>query len=156
MALLETASSTCRIVDQALRVSYTRRLIFGSWTHTTLVASAASTTYNSAWEYVRRAEKSYRYIGLSLDAANTKAAALETLYTRSTKISDWQPNNGVFSEIEAGDIPMADICVQLDGDGASYSVVVHVHEEDTRLRLTGGATPSSLFTAENNRTYDTD
>lgn len=47
---------------------------------------------------------------------------------------------------------MADISIQQQV-GHMYSVVVNVREDDVRLR-TFSTTPSSLFTAENNRDYD--
>ena len=48
---------------------------------------------------------------------------------------------------------MADICIQQQ-EGHMYSVIVNVREDDVRLR-TYSTDPASLFSAENQRDYDT-
>lgn len=73
-----------------------------------------------------------------------------TKYTRSVKVSEW--GTGEFSDIDGGTICMADITIQ-KREGHMYDVVVSVREDDSRNRRASW-TPSSLFTAENNRDYD--
>lgn len=153
MALKTTVTTNLREIQAALSVTYTRRRIYGSWTHITLVASSASTTYNSAWEYVRNATKTYRYVGLTYDTAVALAAILRTYYTRTTKTSDWNATSGDFETIDAGDILMSDVVTQHD-EGGAYSVNVSVREEDRRTSLDDDENVAILFSTENARTYD--
>ena len=150
MSLLTTASASNRVVETTLDVSYSVRRITGAWTKVDL---NVTTTYTSAYEYMRTATKTYRYIGMTQEAAEAKAAALRTLYTRATKVSEWDSEDGDFDEKDGGLIKMADVSAQLT-DGDAYDVVVSVHEQDSRIRLSGLLTPSTLFTTENGRTYD--
>ena len=48
---------------------------------------------------------------------------------------------------------MADVVVQLD-EGEAYSVVVSVNEQDTRISLSASESFASLFSTEDQRTYD--
>lgn len=150
MALLTTASEANRVVDTALSVSYSRRRIYGLWTH---VGLNVTTVYTSAWEYTRTATKSYRYVGMTEDAARTAAASLVTLYTRSTKVSEWDEADGEFDVVSAGDIPMADVVRQHEG-GEMWSVVVSVHEQDSRISLSADLSMTTIFSTENARDYD--
>ncbi len=155
MALLTTATSNNRVVDTAFGVTYARRRIYGTWTKVVL---NVTTTYTSAWEYVRRAEKSYRYVGLDKATADTVAAALRSYYTRATKVSEFDTETGSqtygqFKHVSAGAVPMADVVAQHE-DGAMWSVVVNVHEEDARTSLSALESFASLFSAENQREYD--
>ena len=150
MALLTSASAVDRVVDAHLRVVYARRPIYGTWTYVTL---NITTTYTKAWEYSRVATKTYRYVGLTETAAKAKAAELNTLYTRATKVSEWDSVDGEFDHVDGGDVPMADIVVQLD-EGEAYSVVVSVNEQDTRISLSANESFASLFSTEDQRTYD--
>ena len=95
------------------------------------------------------------YVGMSLEAANTCAAAMLTKYTRSFKVSEWNEGGsagGTFTDVNGGSVCMADICVQ-QREGHMYDVVVSVREDDTRTRI-APVNPESLFTAENQRDYD--
>ena len=150
MSLLNSASSDNCVVDAALHVSYARRIIFGQWTYVNL---NMTTVYTQAWEYIRTASKTYRYVGMSEAAARTKAASLVTLYTRSTKISVWDGTSGQFVHVDAGDILMTDIVVQHE-EGSMWTVAVTVSETDTRTTLSSSSQPSALFATENQRDYE--
>ena len=79
-----------------------------------------------------------------------------TKYTRSFVVSDWNSSGqyaGTFTDISGGSVVMADIAIQ-QREGHMYDVIVNVREDDTKLR-TSAVTPSSLFTTENARDYDT-
>lgn len=156
MALRHTASSENRVVTTALSTTYARRKIYGQWSYVDL---NITTTYTSAWEYVRRATKTYKYVGLDETTANSTAAALRTYYTRTTKTSEFDTDSssqtfGQFHAIDAGAVPMADVVCQHE-DGAMWSVVVSVNEEDTRISLSPSESVSALFILENARGYDT-
>ena len=157
MSLLTTATGRNRDVDTALIVTYAVRRIRGAWTVTRL---SVSTTYDTAFLYSRAARKSYRYRGLTEGAAARLAQALADYYTRSVKVSEFDTTEGSatfgdFHDVNGGNVPMADVAAVAEQGGA-WAVVVNVNEYDERIRLSGGLTPSTLFTSENARDYDTD
>ncbi len=153
MALKTTPTTDLRTIDTDLQVKYTRRRIYGSWTHVS--TTVASTTYNQAWEYVRTATKNYRYVGLTYDAARSLADVLEVYYRRSTHVSEWDEWNGRFVTVDGGTFSMADVAVQHD-EGDAYSVVVSVNEQDTRMMLAISSDAFDVvFATENLRSYDT-
>lgn len=152
MALLNTASDVNRVIDADLHVTYARRVIYGTWTKVML---NVTTTYTKAWEYSRVAVKTYKYVGLTNAAARTKEQALNALYTRPTKVSEWDGEDGEFKHVDGGDVPMADIALQHD-EGEAYSLVVAVNEQDTRTSLSPNESFTALFATENARTYDDD
>lgn len=154
MALLTTYTDANKVEDTTLQIVYTRRKIYGSWSSSSL---SVTTTHTQAWEYTRRASQSYRYVGMTKSAAEACAAALVALYTRATKVSEWDTTEGSltygqFKHVAGGDVPMADVTPQHDG-GEMWSVVVNLHEEDSRTSLSASESFSSLFSAENNRIY---
>lgn len=152
MALLTTATATNRVVDTALRVVYSRRLVFGQWSWTNGLNE--SYTINSAWEYIRTATKTYRYVGLDEETAKSVAAALAAYYTRTTKVSVWNVNSdGQFAAIDAGSVPMADVVPQHE-DGEAWSVAVSVNEQDSRMSRSASESFTTLFYAEDRREYD--
>ena len=151
MALLTTATAANRVVDTALRVNYLRRIVFGQWTY---VYGIQTITVGSAWEYVRTATKSYRYVGLDEDTAKSLAESLAAYYTRATKISVWNENSdGQFAAIAAGAIPMADVVAQHE-NGEMWSVVVSVNEQDSRMSRSANESFTTLFYTEDQREYD--
>ena len=156
MALLTTANSTNRVVDTALRVVYARRRIYGAWTY---VTGNQTVTYTSAWEYTRVATKTYKYVGMTAATANSVVSALTSLYTRTTKVSEWDTTEGSatfgqFKVVNAGNVPMADIVAQHE-DGEMWSAVCSVNEADSRISLSPNESFTSLFATENSRDYDT-
>lgn len=156
MALLNTVTEDNRAIDTALRVVYSRRKIYGAWTYVSLNVTV---TITEAWEYLRTATKSYRYVGLDEATANAAVAALQTLYTRSTKVSQFDtaegsPTYGNFKAVAAGDVPMADVVAQHE-EGDMWSVVISVNEADARISLSASESFASLFSSENQRDYDT-
>jgi len=153
MGLLHTYGSANRVVSNDKVVSYSRQRIYGEWSY---VQGNITTTLHSVWEYHRYCSKTYSYVGMDLATAQSCAQAMVAKYTRSTKISDWQSGGaqaGTFKDIDGGSIPMADICIQQEA-GHMYSVIINVREDDTRLN-TASLDPTTLFTIENQRDYDT-
>lgn len=153
MGLLTTYTDVNCVVDTALQVNYTRRIVFGQWVKSTITSSSASTTYTQAWEYARAAVKTYRYVGLDEATARECASAMRALYTRTSKTSVWNGTTGEFDTIVSGDILMADVVAQHD-DGDAWFVTVSVHEQDTRMNLLSNINPESLFGSERSRDYD--
>lgn len=150
MGLLNSATSVNRVVDAALHVTYARRVVYGSWVY---VALNMTTTYYRAWEYSRVATKTYRYVGLTETAAKSVAEELTELFTRSTKVSEWNGTSGEFDVVPAGVVPMADVVCQHD-EGDAWSVVVNVNEQDSRIDLAPDKSFGTLFATENSRSYD--
>ena len=131
MGLLDTYTSANRVVDTALAVNYARRIVFGTWVYVSL---NVTTTYTQAWEYTRTATKTFRYVGMDKTTAESCAADLRALFTRSTKTTVWNGNTGAFDTGDAGDILMADIVCQHEA-GGMWTVTVSVNEQDARQSL---------------------
>ena len=150
MSLLSTASADNLVVDAALHITYARRIVFGQWTYVNL---NMTTVYTQAWEYIRTASKTYRYVGMTEAGARAKAAALVTLYTRSTKISVWDSTAGQFVHVDAGDVLMTEVVVQHE-EGSMWTVAITVSETDTRTTLSSSSSFAALFATENQRDYE--
>lgn len=157
MALRTSATATNCVVDQALSVTYAKMRIAGSWSYPG--APGSTITFNHAWEYTRRATLTKRFVGMTKAAAEAAAASFRTSYTRDIKVSvydgDTIDTTGVaerFSDEDAGTILMTDIAVVHD-EGDAYTVVVQVNEVDSKMRRRS-VSATSLFTVENNRSYD--
>lgn len=153
MALLQTYNASNRVIDNDKTVTYSMVRVNGSWVKDTGPLPWQETTYNWMWEYHRYCQKSYRYVGMDLTTANSCAAAMITKYTRTFYTSQWDTSRGEWADVAGGTKPMAEVTVQKN-QGCMYDVIVNVREDDVRMRKTV-ATPSSLFTNENNRDYDT-
>lgn len=141
------------VLESDKKVSYAVRRITGNWKFTQGVGIEGTVT--RAWAYSRYATGSLRYIGLTRSAANTLAATLRSTYTRSCKISIFDDVTiGLsehFTDIDGGDIPMASVEVRSAG-GDAYDVILQLNEQDERIRE-NRVSATSLFSAENNRTY---
>ena len=157
MALRTSATATNCAVDQALSVTYSKMRIPGSWSYP---GSPSSTiTFDHAWEYSRRATLAKRFVGMTKAAAEAAAASFRTSYTRDVKVSVYDGETaditGIaerFSDEDGGSILMTDIAVVHD-EGDAYTVVVQVNEVDVKMRRKS-VSATSLFTVENNRSYD--
>lgn len=149
MALLTSTSATNRVIDSGLVVAYTVRRIYGNWVS---VALNTTTTYTKAWEYTRHAQKSYRYVGLTYDAAVAAANALVSYYTRAIELSEWDESSGEFVDRSGGSVPMASVALQHD-EGDAWTVAVTVDEVDVRQRRVL-VSAKSLFSTERQRKYD--
>ena len=87
MGLLQTYNSDNRVVTNDKVVTYSMRLISGTWTY--LTAINVEVTLHSAYEYHRYCTKTYSYVGMDKATANACAQAMITKYTRSFSISEW-------------------------------------------------------------------
>lgn len=153
MGLLTSYGSNNRVVYNDKVVTYSKQRIYGQWSYVML---NVETTRYWVWEYHRYCTKSYMYVGMDLATAQSCAQAMVTKYTRNIEISEWQTeggNAGTFQDVPGGSICMADVCIQQQ-EGHMYSVIVNVREDDVKLR-TFSTTPSTLFSTENQRDYDT-
>jgi UDP-N-acetyl-D-mannosaminuronic acid transferase (WecB/TagA/CpsF family) len=152
MGLLNTYTSANCVVDTALSVDYARRVVFGNWVETT---GTVPTVHNHIWEYTRTATKTFRYVGMDEATAESCAAALRTLFNRSTRVSTWNGAYGRFDRDPGGDVPMADIVCQHEAAGM-WTVTVSVNEQDTYQSLFATESFATIFATENARVYDLD
>lgn len=152
MGLLTTYTSANRVVDTALAVNYARRVVMQTFVEET---GTVPTTHNHAWEYTRTATKTFRYVGMDAETAEDCAADLRALFTRATRISNWNSAYGRFDRDDAGNVPMADVVCQHE-DGGMWSVTVSVNEQDTYMSLYPSESFSTIFATENARDYDLD
>lgn len=152
MSLLTSHSSANRVVDSALVVTYSCSLLSGSWSYT---SANVTGYYQYMWELHRRARKSYRYVGMTYDAAQTCKAAMLALYQRAVRTSKWRDDvmGGQWDRTSAGNVPMADVAVAHNDDG-SYDVVVNVNEDDMCMSMQSAIDISTYFSNESLRSYD--
>ena len=151
------ANATNKVVETALQVAYTKRRIYGNWSWTT---GNMSHTETMAWEYVRRANKAYRYVGMDKTTAQTCANTLQALYNRTMQASrfdtdEGSPTFGQFVIESAGTALMADIAMRHVA-GGMWEVTVNIREEDSRLLFISDGSYSTLFALEMARKYDTE
>ena len=157
MALLTTWTDNNKVIEQGLTITYSVSKTFGTWTATSSTASSAVEVYTQAWEIRRFAKATFKYVGLDYTSAKSCAQAMATAYTRTTKVSVWDPTgqsmyDPEFVDIDGGSVLMADISIQ-HVEGHMYEVIISIGEEDTRMRRHLPVSVESLFTTENNRTY---
>lgn len=150
-ALIEHYSSANRVVDTELAVTYSKTKVYGQWTYQ--VAIVATETRYEAWSYVRSANKTYRYVGMTKAAADACANDMRQIYLRTQKSSVLSDQLREFVDEITGYVPMADVAVNRV-NGGMWEVSVNVRETDARLRF-ASVTASSLFADEDARDYDT-
>ena len=127
--LLDTYNDANKVTDRELSVRYSSVLRGGG-----------------VVEYTRRATKSYRYVGMTHEAAFRCARVKTYEYTRDfARVG----SDGAVTLVR--ECP-TDIAME-HGEGSMWSVRIDVNETDVRLG-TGGTDVDALFAAENERTYD--
>lgn len=152
--LLETYGASNRVIDKGLAITKDRQRVLGSWTGTTVVASGASVTYGSMWRSTRTATMTYRYVGMTQDAANACASDMAEYWTRSTTVSTWDGTAGDMGDwltVNGGYVLMASISVVKSGDGKMYEVEIEVNERDEKWSKSNTAASWAL---EDAREYD--
>ena len=153
MGLLTTWGIDNKVITKGKTVIKDENLIFGTWTGTSVVASAASVTYGTMWKYQRKCTYSYMYVGMDYDTALDCANTLATYYTRNTSHYTWVQTAGQMGDWvkrTGGQMLMTRISV-IHTDGKMWSVTVDVDETDT-IMSKSQITPS--WTAEDQRKYD--
>lgn len=150
MGLLNSYGTGNKVIINDKTVTYSMKRVTGNWEW--LKSAFVTVTYDWMWEYHRYCQKTYMYVGMDLATANDCAAAMIQKYTRAFNVSAWNSNTGQFEVVPGGSMPMAEITVQQRA-GCMYDVMINVREDDVRLKKTA-ETPSTLFTAENQRDYD--
>lgn len=151
MGLLNQASAANRIIIEGRSVTYSKTKVQQTYSQTNL---NVQTTYWFAWEYRRFCTLQYKYVGMSYEAAVSKQNQLIGMYKRNFRISDWNPTEGTFQDIDGGSSMMGTQVQVVKDVGHMYEVHVSVSEEDSRMRKEGTLSPESLFGAENARTYE--
>lgn len=135
MSLLNSHSnSTNKVTHTALDVRYEA----GDFTWGALPGGLTSPR-----EVHRYATKSYSYVGMTLAAAKTCAAAKRNKYTRTRKYWTFETDHFVY---HAATRCQADISVVHD-DGDCYHVDINVNEDDMVCLI--GSLPSDLKTLFN-------
>lgn len=155
MALLNTWTDANKVIDQGLMITYSRTIVFGNWKQVAAF-DASEYTYVQAYELRRFAKGSFRYVGMDYTTATSCANAMIAQYTRTTKVSTWNPDGQAlgqaeFVDVGGGTVPMAEVSIQ-HTDGHMYEVVVNVNEMDSRLRI-APLSPQTVFYVEDARTY---
>lgn len=150
MALIEINTEENRVVHSGKVVTYAKSKIYGTWEY--LVGTVPQRFY-SAWEYTRYCAKSYSYVGMTEAAAKLCAEQMVALYTRDVKVSEWEGNSDEFSDASGGTMVMAEV-VPRRTVGNMWQVDINVRETDSRTRIGGVYSPSTLFADENSRDYD--
>lgn len=155
MALKTSYSDANVVVEETLTVTYSQSIIKGSWGYT---SANVSGWYNTMRELHRYARKSFRYVGMTLDAAKGCRDAMVKKFTREFKTSYWNADvmGGKWNVDEGGTVPMADVSLVHD-DGDAWSVYVRVNEDDVRfLKMQDAYSYATVFAAERLRGYGTD
>lgn len=141
MSALTSYTAANRVIDSGLVITYDWSLVFGSWTGTSVVASAASVTYTQMYQYRRRARAAYRYVGMDAATAQNCYAAMKAKYQSSSKCSkfvqNWEPAQdfGDWTLQRIDGVDLAKVEKVYDGGGL-YSVHITIDEEDLYLSKT--------------------
>lgn len=141
-----------KVIKQGLLVTYQQEYVTGTWTSMT---GLQLNIYDHMYQTTRRANMQYSYVGMDLGTAESCARAMVALYTRSTKISEWnhdELHNDNWTEVNAGVMPMASVSIKNMG-GNMYEVEVNVQEVDVRMSKTS-ASIRYLFAECDSRDYD--
>lgn len=155
MSLKTSHSDTNVVVEEALTVTYSQSIIQGRWGYT---SANVSGWYSTMRELHRYARKSFRYVGMTYEAAKACRKEMVEKFTRTFKTSYWNADvmGGAWNEDEGGTVPMADVSLVHD-DGDAWSVHVRVSEDDVRFRkVQEGYAYAVVFAAERQRGYGTD
>jgi hypothetical protein len=147
MALLTAA--TAKVIEATKAVSYSVTTVYGTWES---VEGVSTKTYHTALAYTRTASMSYRYVGLTEDAANAKAIALREQFSFKRRRSVWNPEAAEFQQESSDDTsPMAEVSA-VHVEGAMYEVRVEVRESDSLIRRMP-IDAKALFSNEEARVY---
>ena len=149
MAIRTSYSSANLVIEQGLTVWNSNRLVHGTWAWESISLSGV---HVSMWEAHRYARQSFRYVGMTKDAADACVADMKDIYTRSIRSTRWNgaANDGEWVREDGGTVLMAEISPTPNPDG-SYDVVVNVNEDDVNMGKT--AAEAMDFDEEDGRTY---
>ena len=154
MGLLTTYDKNNRVVTNGKVLSYSKQYRPGQWSYNDTISTIH--TYYQMWECHRYCSKSYMYVGMDLSTATACAQDAIAYYTRQTRTSFWNyyaPTDGDFTNINGGDVVMADISIQ-QVEGHMYNVMINVREDDCLYTSSASENPETLFAIENRRGYD--
>ena len=139
-----------KIVQEGLDVRHSKARRYGHWQWTNGLNETY--WYDYIWEYRRFATMRVKYIGLTEAQANALKGRLDELFTRSVTVSEWNgsgQSGGTFSDVSGGTDKMARVHT-FHIEGSVWGVSVFVNETSVRLRATGAASASSVFSSEDN------
>lgn len=153
MGLRTSYGSANADVEEALAVTYSKQLIHGSWSY---VSANVSGWYTRMFEWHRYARKSFKFVGMTLDAAKKCRDDMVALFTRKTQAHVWNDGvmGGQWDLVDSGDLLMADVSLVHDEAGM-WSVHVRVNEDDVRYSFANySSSYKTMFYHERNeRTY---
>lgn len=153
MGLINSYGDGNKVILTSNNITYSVRRIKGNWVKTSMVADVVLETYTSMYEYHRYANYSYTYVGMSYSAAQACVADCQRDFIRATKESEWDEILGDWTDVNGGSYLMCDItAVKRAGD--MYDVQVNFREDDSRIRKDADINPTTLFSTENQRSYD--
>lgn len=147
--LIEQYSAANRVIDTALAVTYSKSRVYGQWSW---AEGTSIVTRYEAWSYVRSANKSYRYVGMTKAAADSCASDMRAKYLRTQRGSVFSETQHEFISENVGTVPMADVVVQHVA-GEMWDVIINVRETDAQMRFSS-MTAKPLFSSEDARDYD--
>ena len=139
-----------KIVQEGLDVRHSKARRYGHWQWTNGLNETY--WYDYIWEYRRFATMRVKYIGLTEAQANALKGRLDELFTRSVTVSEWNSSGqsgGTFTDVSGGTDKMARVHT-FHIEGSVWGVSVFVNETSVRLRATGAASASSVFSSEDN------
>lgn len=139
-----------KIVQEGLDVRHSKARRYGHWQWTNGLNETH--WYDYIWEYRRFATMRVKYIGLTEAQANALKGRLDELFTRSVTVSEWNSSGqsgGTFTDVSGGTDKMARVHT-FHIEGSVWGVSVFVNETSVRLRATGAASASSVFSSEDN------
>ena len=150
MAIRTTYSSENLVIETGLSVWNSVRRIYGNWEWTSGNISGNET---EMWEAHRYARMSFRYVGMTDEAAEVCQADIKNKYTRSIRASSWDGSvlNGQWIRQSGGRVLMTEVSKVRNEDG-SFDVVVNVNEDDVCTDKTASA--ANDFATEDGRIYE--
>lgn len=158
MALKTDFGTVNRVIDTALDIHYSKAVVTGSWSKV-YAWGLGSETWTRMYEIHRYARKTYRYVGMTYEAAQRCRASMISYYTRNALVPQtWDSFNGQWVDDVSGAQPKictADVSVEHQDDGA-WDVIVQVDEDDVRMAMpnwSGDAKYQFPITVRN-RKYD--
>lgn len=149
MSLKTSHSDANIVVDEGLSVWYRSETIHGDWTYVSGVSIVHLYTMIERHRYAR---KSFRYVGMTYEAAVSCRNVMVSAFTRTTYRSEWVGAN--WQRVQSGTDVTADIKIVHEG-GEAYSVVINVNEDDVIMHKVGLGMAVD-FTYEKTRTYGSD
>jgi len=155
MSLKTSYSDDNFVLEEGLVVTNSQTIIQGNWSWGSISASGSFAQMREVHRYAR---KSFRYVGMTYDAAKSCKTDMVAAFTRTFKTSFWDGsvNQGQWNVQAGGTMVMADVSIVPAG-GDAYDVLVRVNEDDVRtMKVETTYSYDTVFSTEKTRTYGSD